>query len=139
HRQVSPAGEQPKAHDAVGNTDVPLVEDDVSVRSNLREKLTDISRSATVIETASIIAHELNQPLAAIATYANACERLLGTPDPDIEEVRTALRQIADQAVRAGDIIRGLRGCAQFAATAAEIGRSELGGAAECRGVPREV
>jgi two-component system sensor kinase FixL len=72
-----------------------------------------VSRLATVGEMASGIAHELNQPLAAIATYAHACDRLLGLPDPEIEEIQTALKQIAEQAVRAGDIIRKLRNLAR--------------------------
>lgn len=72
-----------------------------------------VSRLATVGEMASGIAHELNQPLAAIATYAHACDRLLGMPDPQIDEIQTALKQIAEQAVRAGDIIRRLRGLAR--------------------------
>jgi two-component system sensor kinase FixL len=59
------------------------------------------------------IAHELNQPLTAVANYAQACDRLLGLPDPDIEEVREALQQITAQAVRAGDIIRRLRALAR--------------------------
>lgn len=72
-----------------------------------------VSRLATVGEMAAGIAHELNQPLAAVANFAQACERLLGRPDPDLEEVRDALRQITAQAVRAGDIIRKLRGLAR--------------------------
>ena len=79
----------------------------------LQERLMRVSRLATVGEMASGIAHELNQPLAAIATYAHACDRLLGLPDPEIEEIQAALRQIAEQAVRAGDIIRKLRNLAR--------------------------
>jgi two-component system sensor kinase FixL len=79
----------------------------------LQERLTHVSRLATVGEMASGIAHELNQPLAAMATYAHACDRLLALPEPDIEEVRSALRLIADQAVRAGDIIRRMRSLAR--------------------------
>ena len=79
----------------------------------LQERLGHVSRLATVGEMASGIAHELNQPLAAIANYAHACDRLLGRPDADLEEVRGALKEIAAQAVRAGDIIRRLRSLAQ--------------------------
>ena len=76
----------------------------------LQERLMHVSRLAAVGEMAAGVAHELNQPLAAVANYAQACERLLGMPDPDLEEVRDALRQITAQAVRAGDIISRLRG-----------------------------
>ena len=76
----------------------------------LQDRLLHVSRLAAVGEMAAGIAHELNQPLAAVANYAQACERLLGLPDPDLEEVRDALRQITAQAVRAGDIINRLRG-----------------------------
>src|SRR3984893_9181573 len=78
----------------------------------LRERLWHVSRLATVVQMVSGIAHELNQPLAAIANYAQACDRLLGRPDTDLEEVHGALKEIAAQAVRAGDIIRRLRSLA---------------------------
>src|SRR5579871_3353633 len=75
----------------------------------LQERLTHVSRLATVGEMSAGIAHELNQPLTAVANYAQACDRLLALSDPDIAEIREALRQITAQAVRAGDIIRRLR------------------------------
>jgi two-component system, LuxR family, sensor kinase FixL len=75
----------------------------------LQERLWHVSRLATVGEMASGIAHELNQPLAAIANYAQACDRLLARPSENLEDVREALREITGQAVRAGDIIRHLR------------------------------
>ena len=50
-----------------------------------------------------------HQPLAAISNYAVACERLLQAPEPELAEVQDALRQIASQALRAGEIIRRVR------------------------------
>lgn len=79
----------------------------------LQERLTHVSRLATLGEIAAGIAHEVNQPLAAITNYAQACVRLLVAPDADIEEIREALREIAGQAVRAGDIVHRLRGIAR--------------------------
>jgi len=79
----------------------------------LQERLTHVSRLATVGEMSAGLAHELNQPLAAVANYAQACDRLLGMPNPDIEEVREALREITAQAVRAGDMIHRLRAFAR--------------------------
>lgn len=76
----------------------------------LQERLWHVSRLATMGEMATGIAHELNQPLAAIANYSQACDRLLAGPDPDVPEIRDALREITGQAVRAGEIIRKLRG-----------------------------
>lgn len=87
----------------------------------LQERLMHVSRLAAVGEMAAGVAHELNQPLAAVANYAQACERLLGLPSPDVEEVRHALRQITAQAVRAGDIISRLRGLTRTRESAGEL------------------
>jgi two-component system, LuxR family, sensor kinase FixL len=74
-----------------------------------QDRLARVSRLATLGEMASGIAHELNQPLTAIATYARACGRFLDMPEPDIAEVREAVREIALEGLRAGRIIDRLR------------------------------
>jgi CheY-like chemotaxis protein len=76
-------------------------------------RMLQVSRFATLGEMGAGVAHELNQPLTAIANYAQACERLLSRPAPDLDDLRTAMREIAAQAVRAGEILRRLRGLAQ--------------------------
>lgn len=73
------------------------------------ERLMHVSRMATMGEMAAGIAHELNQPLTAIANYAHASQRFLDLPEPDLGEVREAVREIAAEALRAGAIIRRLR------------------------------
>jgi two-component system sensor kinase FixL len=78
----------------------------------LQEQLAHVSRLAIVGEMSAGIAHELNQPLTAASNYAQACDRLLGRENPDIAEVRDALRQITAQAERSAGIIRKLRGLA---------------------------
>ncbi|GMU68049.1 MAG: PAS domain-containing protein [Steroidobacteraceae bacterium] len=75
-----------------------------------QSRLADVGRLATLGEIATGISHELNQPLAAIANYARACERLLDAPRPDVPEIKNALADIAAQAIRAGEIIHRLRG-----------------------------
>jgi len=76
-------------------------------------RMLQVSRLATLGEIAAGIAHELNQPLTAIANYAQACDRLLSQPGASLDDIRTAMREIAGQAVRAGDILRRLRSLAQ--------------------------
>ena len=60
-------------------------------------------------ELVAHIAHEVNQPLAAIAANANACIRWLGAGPPNIEEARLAAERIARDARRASDVIGDLR------------------------------
>jgi two-component system sensor histidine kinase DctS len=71
-----------------------------------QEKLAATARLVTVGEMASTMAHELNQPLSAIASYTTGCLNLLadgGLPRGELDE---ALRKTAQQAQRAGRIIR---------------------------------
>jgi two-component system, LuxR family, sensor kinase FixL len=81
--------------------------------ATLHGRLLNVSRMATIGEMAAGVAHELNQPLTAIANYAHACERLLARPQSDSADVREALRQITAQTSRAAEILRRLRGLAR--------------------------
>jgi two-component system sensor kinase FixL len=75
----------------------------------LQERLTHFARLSTMGEMAAGLAHEINQPLSAIATYAQASQRMLKMPDHDPADVLAALQQINLQALRAGEVIRRLR------------------------------
>src|SRR5258705_12430571 len=55
------------------------------------------------------IAHEISQPLAAIAANGDACRRWLEGPAPNLEEARESVSGIVDDANRAGDIIKRIR------------------------------
>lgn len=78
-------------------------------QQRMQQRMAQVSHLATMGEMAAGIAHEINQPLSAIANYAVACEQLLHAPQPEIAEVQGALQQISAQALRAGEIIRRLR------------------------------
>ena len=67
------------------------------------------ARAMALGEVASALAHELNQPLAAIAAYNEACLALLAAPKWDPAEVVEAMERCRRQAVRAGDIVRRMR------------------------------
>ncbi len=96
--------------------EAPLQVDGLSAReapAALHGRLLNVSRMATIGEMAAGVAHELNQPLTAIANYAHACERLLARPQTDSAEVCEALRQITLQTARAAEILRRLRSLAR--------------------------
>ncbi|MCU0929180.1 MAG: PAS domain S-box protein [Burkholderiaceae bacterium] len=74
-----------------------------------QERLQAAARLATVGEMASLLSHELNQPLSAIASYATGSLNLLERPDAATPgEVRQALARIAEQAERAGRVIKSV-------------------------------
>jgi len=74
-----------------------------------RERLTQLARLGTMGEMAAGIAHELNQPLTAIANYAQACQRLIDSGAIEPDELKGVLGKVTDQARRAGMVIQGLR------------------------------
>jgi two-component system sensor kinase FixL len=76
----------------------------------LQAELVHMSRLTAMGEMASALAHELNQPLSAIANYMKGSRRLLeGRPDEATATLRDAMDRAAEQALRAGQIIRRLR------------------------------
>jgi two-component system sensor kinase FixL len=76
----------------------------------LQAELVHVSRLTAMGEMASALAHELNQPLSAIANYLRGGRRLLeDDPDERAGVLRTAVEKAAEQAMRAGQIIRRLR------------------------------
>ena len=77
---------------------------------SLQSELIHVSRVSAMGTMASTLAHELNQPLTAVANYVEAIRDLLADPDPaDMPMVRDALDDTAKEALRAGHIVRRLR------------------------------
>jgi len=74
-----------------------------------RAELAHVARVATLGEISASIAHELNQPLAAIVNNASACLGLLEPGRADVEDLREALRDIVSDGSRASAIIEGIR------------------------------
>jgi len=72
--------------------------------------LAHASRAATLGEISASIAHEVNQPLAAIVANGQACLRLLRRETPDLNYVRGAIEWIVKDGNRAGEVIRRVRG-----------------------------
>jgi PAS domain S-box-containing protein len=85
----------------------------------LRDARADLERMArltTMGELTASIAHEINQPLAAIVTQSQAAQRFLKRNEPDLDEVQDALACIARDGMRASEVIRGLRALARKSA-----------------------
>jgi C4-dicarboxylate-specific signal transduction histidine kinase len=85
--------------------------------------LAHASRVATLGEISASIAHEVNQPLAAIVANGQACLRFLGRQTPDLNYVRGAIEWIVKDGNRAGEVIRRVRGLMKKA----DIQKAELG------------
>lgn len=91
------------------------ISDRVRAQSALAQVEADLAHAARVAmlgELTASIAHEVNQPLAAIATNADTGLRWLNRPDPDHGELREIVTSIAQDARRAADVILRIRGMA---------------------------
>lgn len=85
-------------------------EESQAMLDQARSELARLARLNELGEMASTLAHELNQPLSAIANYVQGCRRMLDKIDEEYaNRMRGALDETAKQALRAGDIIRHLR------------------------------
>ncbi len=74
-----------------------------------RDELAHVSRVSTMGELATGIAHELNQPLAAISSYSFAARSIVEQFSSGIPDLEETLGKLEEQAIRAGDIVRRLR------------------------------
>jgi signal transduction histidine kinase len=94
---------------AVFSSDVTELRQSAAAARQRQEELTHVQRLSTLGELAAGLAHEINQPLAAIVNYARGSARRL-RDDPDTAAaVLPAIDSIASEAMRAGEVIRRLR------------------------------
>jgi PAS domain S-box-containing protein len=82
-----------------------------------RAELAQVTRLMTMGELTASIAHEINQPLTAVVTSANACQRWLAGPMPNLDEARAAVARIARDGNRASDVIGRIRALVKKSAT----------------------
>jgi C4-dicarboxylate-specific signal transduction histidine kinase len=75
----------------------------------LLEQLLQVARMSALEEMASGIAHELNQPIGAITTFAQAGQRMLERPEPMVGQAAEVMRHISHEALNAGEGIRRIR------------------------------
>lgn len=103
----------------------PLNGATVTMVPQLLEQLMQIARTSALEEMASGFAHEINQPIGAITTFAQTGERMLGQPTPMVKETRDVLHHISEQALKAGRGIHTIRSL--FRGRAVEKARCDLG------------
>jgi signal transduction histidine kinase len=83
---------------------------DAARRATMQIELARVARITTMGEMAASIAHEINQPLAAIVNNANASLRWLGRDPPNVERASSLLERVVSDGVRASAVISSIRG-----------------------------
>ena len=89
--------------------DVTELKDAENLLRETRGELAQFARRTMLTTMTASIAHEINQPLAAMAANGNAGLRWLTKPEPDLDEVRQALERVVENSNRAGDIVASVR------------------------------
>jgi signal transduction histidine kinase len=82
---------------------------DAAQRAAMQTELARVARITTMGEMAASIAHEINQPLAAIVNNANASLRWLGDAPPNVERARSVLKRVVGDGERASEVIGSIR------------------------------
>jgi signal transduction histidine kinase len=127
HRLLMPDGSVKHVHvvahalgDESGRVEFVGAVMDVTERKRAEEALRHtqtalarVTRVTTLGEMTASIAHEVNQPLAAVVTNGNACLRWLARAEPDLEEARAAVERIIRDGHRASEVIQRIRALAQ--------------------------
>ncbi|MDM0053555.1 MASE1 domain-containing protein [Variovorax sp. J22R115] len=88
------------------------IDDQVQAEDSLRHasvKLTQATQAASLAELSASIAHEVNQPLAAIVANSHACQRWLGTEPPNMERAKLTVERITRDANTAADVVSRIR------------------------------
>jgi C4-dicarboxylate-specific signal transduction histidine kinase len=88
---------------------VEVFKESIIERQRAQTELAHVNRVATMGQLTASIAHEVNQPIAATVSNAQAALRWLNRQPPDLGEVREALACIAEDGKRAGEVIAGIR------------------------------
>jgi PAS domain S-box-containing protein len=110
---------------------IPAIIEDITERKraevawhDARDALSRATRLTVMGELSASIAHEVNQPLAAIITNGQACERFLGFSPPDLDEVKDAVGEIVRDGRRASEVLKRVRAMSKN--TAPERGRVDV-------------
>jgi PAS domain S-box-containing protein len=110
---------------------IPAIIEDITERKiaevawhDARDALSRATRLTIMGELSASIAHEVNQPLAAIITNAQACQRFLGFSPPDLDEVKDGVGEIVRDGKRASEVLKRIRAMSKN--TAPERGQVDV-------------
>jgi two-component system, LuxR family, sensor kinase FixL len=95
------------------NNDITEQKASEDALSELRSELAHVARVSTLGELTASIAHEINQPLAAVVANGDACLRWLARDVPDLKEVRLSVERMIGNGQRASEVVKRLRALAR--------------------------